>query len=77
MITGVPGSAHTLSLMKRRLVLPGMDTFVSQKIKECGKRTQRKILPARTFVMVSIVSTAPMQVVCIDYLSLEHSKGGF
>ena len=27
--------------------------------------------------MVNIVSTAPIEVVCIDYLTLERSKGGY
>ena len=74
---GHQGRARTLSLMKRRLFWPGMDAFVSQKIKECGRCIRRKVLPARASELISIVSTAPMEVVCIDYLSLERSKGGF
>ena len=54
-----------------------MDAFVCQKIKECRGCIHRKILPARASDLASIVSTATMEVVCIDYLSLERSKGGF
>ena len=71
------GSAHTLGLKKRQLFWPSMEAFVSQKIKECGRCICRKVLPARASDLVSIVSTVPIEVVCIDYFSLERSKGGF
>ena len=74
---GHQGRDRTLSLMKRRIFWPGMDRYVSDKIAECGRCIRRKVLPRRAAEMVNIVSTAPMQVVCIDYLSLERSKGGF
>ncbi|MFI0459984.1 MAG: DDE-type integrase/transposase/recombinase, partial [Candidatus Thiodiazotropha endolucinida] len=53
------------------------DRYVSDRIEECGRCTRRKVLPRRAAEMVNTVSTAPMEVVCIDYLSLERSKGGF
>ena len=53
-----------------------MDAFVSQKIKECGRCISRKVLLGRASELVSIVSTAPMEDVFIDYLSLVRSKGG-
>ena len=74
---GHQGRDHTLSLMKRRLYWPGMDKFISNQIEECGRCIRRKVLPKRAAEMVNIVSTAPMEVVCIDYLSLERSKGGY
>ena len=74
---GHKGQACTLSLMTRRLFWTGMDAFVGQKINECGRCIRRKVSPARASDVVSILSTAPMEVVCIDYLSLERSKGGF
>ena len=74
---GHQGRDRTLSLMKRRLYWPGMDAFVCQKVQECGRCIRRKILPTRAADMVNIESTSPMEVVCIDYLSLERSKGGF
>ncbi|MEW8316224.1 MAG: reverse transcriptase domain-containing protein [Candidatus Thiodiazotropha endolucinida] len=74
---GHQGRDRTLSLMKRRIFWPGMDRYVSDRIEECGRCTRRKVLPRRAAELVNIVSTAPMEVVCIDYLSLERSKGGF
>ena len=74
---GHQGRDRTLSLMKRRLYWPGMDKFISSRIEECGRCIRRKVLPKRAAELVNIVSTAPMEVVCIDYLSLERSKGGY
>ena len=74
---GHQGPDRTLSVMKRRLYWPGMDKFISNQIEECGRCIRRKVLPKRAAEMVNIVSTAPMEVVCIDYLSLERSKGGY
>ncbi|MCG8048342.1 MAG: RNase H-like domain-containing protein, partial [Candidatus Thiodiazotropha endolucinida] len=74
---GHQGRDRTLSIMKRRVFWPGMDRFVSNSIEECGRCIRRKVLPRRAANMVSIVSTGPMEVVCIDYLALERSKGGF
>ena len=39
---GHQGRAQSMSLMKRRLVWPGMEAFVSQKIKECGLTGMKK-----------------------------------
>ena len=63
------GRERTLSLMKRRLYWPGMDKFISNQIEECGRCIRRKVLPKRAAEMVNIVSTAPIEVVCIDYLT--------
>ena len=74
---GRQGRDRTLILMKRRLYWLGMDKFVSMKMEKCGRCTRRKVLPTRAADMVNIVSRSPMEVVCIDYLSLERSKGGY
>ena len=70
------GRDRTLSLMKRRLYWPGMDWLVESKIKQCGRCIRRKILPTRAADPVNIISTAPMEVVCIDYHTIEPSTGG-
>ena len=36
----------------------------------------RKSNPGICAELVNIKSTAPMEIVCVDYLSLERSKGG-
>ena len=74
---GHQGRDRTLSLMKRRFFWPGMDSFVETKIQKCGRCIRRKILPKRAAELVRIQTTAPMELVCIDYLKLERSKGGY
>ena len=73
---GHQGRDRTLSLMKRRVYWPGMDTYVEKMIKRCDRCIRRKVLPTRAADLVNITSTAPMEVVCIDYLTIEPSKGG-
>ena len=41
---------------------------------ECIKR---KTIPGPSAQLVNITSSQPMELVCIDFLSLERSKGGF
>jgi transposase InsO family protein len=53
-----------------------MDTFIEQKVRSCERCIKRKTQPS-TASLVSISSTSPMEIICIDYLSLERSKGGF
>ncbi|MEW8545658.1 MAG: DDE-type integrase/transposase/recombinase, partial [Candidatus Thiodiazotropha sp.] len=74
---GHQGRDRTLSLLKRRFFWPGMESAVENQIKQCGRCIRRKISPTKAAELVSIISTAPMELVCIDYLSLERSKGGY
>ena len=73
---GHQGRDRTLSVLKRRFFWPGMETAVENQIKQCGRCIRRKISPIKAAELVSITSAAPMELVCIDYLSLERSKGG-
>ena len=54
-----------------------MDSFVETKIQKCGRCIRRKIIPKLAAELVRIQTTAPMEFVCIDYLKLERSKGGY
>ena len=69
------GRDRTLSLIKQRW--PGMDTFIKEKVRLCGRCIRRKTGAAKSAEMVPITSSVPMEVVCLDYLSLKRSKGGF
>ena len=74
---GHQGRDRTLSLIKRRFFLPGLDQFVTNRIQRCSSCIRRKTAPVKAAELVNITSTAPMELVCIDYLTLEKSKGGY
>ncbi|MCW4344300.1 MAG: RNase H-like domain-containing protein, partial [Candidatus Thiodiazotropha endolucinida] len=74
---GHQGRERTLSLIKRRFFLPGLDQFVKNRVQRCSSCIRRKTAPVKAAELVNITSTAPMELICIDYLSLERSKGGY
>ena len=67
------GRDRTTSLMKQRFFWPGMNTFIKDKVKSCDWKSRGRI----SAELVNISSSSPMEIICIDYLSLERSKGGF
>ena len=67
---------RTTSLILRRFFWPGMNQDIKNRVQMCGRCIRRKTAPTRATELVSITSTAPMELVCIDFLSLEKSKGG-
>ena len=74
---GHQGRDRTISLLRQRFFWPGMNRFVKEKVKACDRCIRRKTPPVKAAPLVNISSSAPMELVCIDYLSLERSKGGF
>ena len=73
---GHQGRDRTISLVKSRFYWPGMDGDVEKYIKNCPRcirKAQGKI--TENFVVVD--STYPMDLVCMDFLSLEMSAGGY
>ena len=73
--TGHMGRDRSLELLQQRFFWPGMSKQLEQHIQNCGKCIRRKakgdIAP-----LVSITTSKPLELVCMDYLSLEESKGG-
>ena len=75
---GHQGRERTLSLLKSRLFWVGMDKDVSDRIASCANCVRRKTPSTnRTANLVSIETSSPMELVCMDYLCLERSKGGY
>ena len=74
---GHQGRDRTTSLIRRRFYWPGMNNFIKNKVQLCERCIRRKTAPIKATELVNITSSAPMELVCIDYLSLERSKGGF
>ena len=67
-----------LSLFRERFYWPGLSKFVIRKVKECMQCLQGKgpHIPERA-AMGSLNASQPMELVCIDYLGLEESKGKY
>ena len=75
--SGHQGRGRTVSLVRSRFFWPGLESDVAKKIKTCDRCILRKSNPGPSAELVNIVSTQPMELVCIDFLTLERSKGGF
>ena len=70
------GRGRTTSLFKQRFFWPGMDKFIREKVNTFGRCIRRKTGGGRSATLVNITSSSPIEIVCVDYLSLERSKGG-
>ena len=70
------GCARTLELIRARFYWPRMSEDVKNKIEKCLPCIKRKKhIPDRA-PLVNIKTSQPFELVCIDYLSLEPSRGG-
>ena len=75
--SGHQGRARTTSLVRFRFFWPGLESDVEKKVKSCDRCIRRKSNPGPSAELINITSTKPMELVCIDFLTLERSKGGF
>jgi transposase InsO family protein len=73
------GLDRTLALVRDRYYWPGMQADVAHKVKTCDRCIRRKTPPDahKRVPLISIPATAPLELVSVDYLSLERSTGGF
>jgi transposase InsO family protein len=69
---------RTTALLKERFYWPGIAKFVSDRIHRCMPCVQGKSphLPERA-PMCHLTASQPLELVCIDFLGLEESKGKF
>ena len=74
---GHPGRDRTMSLLRDRFYWPGMYSDVEQMIEGCSRCIRRKAPDQRRVPLVNIKTTHPLELVCIDFLTLESSKGGY
>lgn len=74
---GHQGRDRTLSLVKSRFYWPGMDGDIEKKVKNCPRCIRRKTRGRTSASLVLVESTYPMDLVCMDFLSLEMSAGGY
>lgn len=68
---GHMGIERTLDLVRTRFYWPKMAMDIEQKIKTCGRCVRRKTLPEKAAQLVSIKTSRPLELLCMDFLSLE------
>ena len=71
---GRQGRMRTLSLLRERFFWPGMQTEAIQHVLKCTRCLRRKT-PSHVAPLQPIHVTQPLELVHMDYLSLEPSKG--
>ena len=71
---GHQGRDRTTSLIRRCFFWPGMMDDIKQRVRLCGRCIRRKTAPTKAAELVNNTSSAPMELVCIDFLSLESPK---
>ena len=71
---GHQGILRTLSLLRERFYWPGMQEEATQHVLKCSRCLRRKT-PPQVAPLQPIVVTQPLELVHMDYLSLEPSKG--
>ena len=69
------GRDKTLSLVRQRFFWPRMQRDVTSWIDGCERCIKSK-RPADRTELVNIETSQPLELVCMDYLTLEPSKGG-
>ena len=72
------GIERTTDLVRERFHWPFLGRDVKQYVSTCGRCLRRKGVPnaSNTAPLVNIRTSRPLELVCMDYLSLEESKGG-
>ena len=71
---GHQGRMRTLSLLRERFFWPGMQSEAIQYVLKCTRCLRRKT-PSHVAPLQPIHVTQPLELVHVDYLSLEPSKG--
>ena len=71
---GHQGILRTLSLLRERFYWPGMQEEATQYVIRCSRCLRRKT-PPQVAPLQPILVTQPLELVHMDYLSLEPSKG--
>ena len=70
------GRDRSLELLRERYYWVGMHKTVADYISRCDRCIRRKDWNPQRAPLVSTTSTQPMELVCMDFLKLEPSKGG-
>lgn len=71
---GHMGVDRTLDLVRTRFYWPKMASDVEEKVKKCGRCVRRKARPEKAAPLVNIQVTRPLELVCMDFLSIEPDQ---
>uniref|UniRef100_A0A3P8UAF7 Gypsy retrotransposon integrase-like protein 1 n=1 Tax=Amphiprion percula TaxID=161767 RepID=A0A3P8UAF7_AMPPE len=71
---GHQGIERTLDLVRSRFFWPRMAAEIEARIKSCDRCVRRKALPERSAPLINIKTTRPLELLCMDYLSLEPDQ---
>ncbi|KAJ8002805.1 hypothetical protein DPEC_G00162790 [Dallia pectoralis] len=71
---GHMGKDRTLDLARARFYWPRMASDIERKVKMCNRCVLRKTLPERAAPLVNILTTRPLELVCMDFLSIEPDR---
>lgn len=74
---GHPGKDKSLWLARNRFYWPGLEKDMTARVENCGRCICRKTPVRPSAELFPIQTTRPLELVCVDFLSLEMSKGGF
>ena len=74
---GHQGQESTMYLVRPLFVWSGFKKDVKQKVKNCISCITRETYPKPSAELINIQSTQLIEHVCIGFLSLERSKGGY
>ena len=69
------GQERGIQLLRERFYWPKMERDLNQWIRGCDRCLRRKT-PMERAPLVNIVTYQPLELVCMDYLTLESSVGG-
>lgn len=73
---GHQGRDRIISLLRDRFNWHGMAKDVESWISNCDRCLRRKTSTKQRAPMVSIETSQPLELVCMNFLGLETSKGG-
>lgn len=71
---GHMGIDRTLDLVRSRFYWPKMSSDVERKVRTCERCVKRKAVPERSAPLVNIEVTRPLELLCIDFLSIEPDR---
>lgn len=74
---GHPGVDRTVDFIHQRYYYPNMMKDIQDRIRSCERCVRRKALPQHAAGMHHLQSRGPMDLICIDFLSLEPDSSGY